>query len=98
MNIEVEMETDGRWIAEVPELPGVMSYGDTRASAVSRAEALALRIIADRLDHGECVPELESIFSIQAWDEPMALKKIQDRPESATQNRLVHQKGKIWFS
>ena len=53
MKIEIGRENDGRWIAEVPELPGVMVYGETREQAVSKAESLALRIIADRLDHGE---------------------------------------------
>ena len=53
MKIETEREEDGRWIAEVPDLPGVMTYGSTREEAISRVEALALRAIADRLDHGE---------------------------------------------
>ena len=47
MKIEIERETDGRWIAEVSELPGVMAYGKTRKEAVCKAEALALRVIAD---------------------------------------------------
>ncbi len=62
--IEVEQEEDGRWIAEVPELPGVLSYGQNRQEAVGRAQALALRVIADRLDHGELVPQLGSVFSV----------------------------------
>lgn len=53
MIIEIEKEEDGRWIADVPDLPGVMVYGETRDEAVSKVEALALRAIADRLDHGE---------------------------------------------
>ena len=52
MKIQIERETDGRWIAEVPDLPGVMAYGKTRKEAVRKAEALALRVIADRLEHG----------------------------------------------
>lgn len=51
--IESEQETDGRWIAEVIELPGVMKYGDIPDEAVAQAEALALRIVADRIEHGE---------------------------------------------
>lgn len=51
--VELERESDGRWIAEVPELPGVMTYGVTREEAVTRAQALALRVLAERLDHGE---------------------------------------------
>lgn len=58
MKIEIEREEDGRWIAEIPELPGVMVYGDTRNQAISKAEALALRVMADRLEHGEGIPEL----------------------------------------
>jgi predicted RNase H-like HicB family nuclease len=52
MKIEIEREDDGRWIAEIPELPGVMAYGDSRNEAISKAEALALRVLADRLEHG----------------------------------------------
>ena len=64
--IEVEQEVDGRWLAEIPELSGVMAYGATRDEAISRAEALALRVIADRLDHGEAVPDLGHVFSVTA--------------------------------
>ncbi len=53
LSIEVEQEEDGRWQAEVPELSGVLAYGQTRTEAIDRAKALALRVIADRLDHGE---------------------------------------------
>jgi len=56
MRIEIEREEDGRWIAEIPELPGVMVYGDTRNQAISKAEALALRVMADRLEHEEEIP------------------------------------------
>ena len=60
--VEIEREDDGRWIAEVPGLPGVMAYGDTREEAIARVEALALRVLADRLEHGETVPELSGLF------------------------------------
>ena len=66
MRIEIEREDDGRWIAEVPDLPGVMVYGATRQEALAKAEALALRVIADRLDHGETVPELDELFAVPA--------------------------------
>jgi predicted RNase H-like HicB family nuclease len=59
--IEVEEEADGRWIAEVPTLPGVLVYGVTRIDAVARVQALALRVLADRLEHGEAVPELLTV-------------------------------------
>lgn len=58
MIIEIEREEDGRWIAEIPDLPGVMTYGRTRDEAVSKVKALALRALADRVEHGEDVPEL----------------------------------------
>jgi len=64
MRIEIEREDDNRWIAEVPDLPGVMVYGKTREQAVAKAEALALRVIADRLDHGESIPELDALFMV----------------------------------
>ena len=48
-HVEVEQEEDGRWLAEVPAVPGALAYGTTRAEAVGRAEALALRVLADRL-------------------------------------------------
>lgn len=66
MRVETEREEDGRWIAEVPELPGVMVYGDSREEAIKRVEALALRVIADRLDHGEAIPELDELFAVSA--------------------------------
>jgi len=48
--VETDREDDGRWIAEVPALPGVMTYGQTREEAVARVQALALRVLADRID------------------------------------------------
>lgn len=63
LTVETEREEDGRWIAEISELPGVLTYGVSRDEAVARAEALALRILADRLEHGEIVPELAILFS-----------------------------------
>ena len=65
-NVEIEREDDGRWIADVVDLPGAMAYGHTREEAVSRAEALALRILADRLESGESLPTLENVFSVPA--------------------------------
>lgn len=62
--IETEREDDGRWLAEVPTLPGVMVYGPTRQKAIARVKALALRVVADRLEHGEDVPEMPEVFSV----------------------------------
>jgi predicted RNase H-like HicB family nuclease len=56
VSIEVEREADGRWIAEVPDLQGVMAYGQSREEAISKVKALALRVLADRLEHGESIP------------------------------------------
>ncbi len=55
--IELEREDDGRWIGEIPSLPGVMAYGATRADTLAAVQALALRVLADRLEHGEAVRE-----------------------------------------
>jgi predicted RNase H-like HicB family nuclease len=55
-SIECEREEDGRWLAEVPELPGVLAYGDTAEEAMSKAQVLALRVLAERLEHGEARP------------------------------------------
>jgi predicted RNase H-like HicB family nuclease len=66
LTVEVEQEEDGRILAEVVELPGVLAYGQTREEAVARAEALALRVLADRLEHGEEVPEMSQVFSVAA--------------------------------
>ena len=59
--IEHEREEDGRWLAEVPELPGVLAYGATPDEAMAKAEALALRVLADRLEHSESGPHSMSI-------------------------------------
>jgi len=62
MNTEIERETDRRWIAEVHDLPGAMSYGKSREEAIAKVEALALRVLADRLEHGEEIPEVNKHF------------------------------------
>ncbi len=64
LRIEAEQEEDGRWLAEIPALPGVMVYGQTREEAIVRVKALALRTIADRLEHGEAVPETAEAFTV----------------------------------
>lgn len=61
LTIETEQEADGRWIAEVPELPGVLVYGNSRDEAMAVAETLALRVLADRLEHAEAKPVNVSI-------------------------------------
>jgi len=61
LTVEVEQEDDGRWIAEVIELPGVLAYGPSAQEAIAKAKALALRVVADRLEHGEAGPDLQDI-------------------------------------
>lgn len=57
LKIELQQEEDGRWIGEVPTLPGVMAYRQTKAAALAAVQTLALRAMADRLEHNEAVPE-----------------------------------------
>jgi predicted RNase H-like HicB family nuclease len=66
LRIEVEREDDGRWIAEIVDLPGVQAYGKTREEAIDRTKALSLRVIADRLEHGEAVPEMGNVFAVES--------------------------------
>lgn len=60
-SIEIEREADGRWIAEVVDLPGVLAYGASETEAKARVQALALRVVADRLEHGEANPDFTTI-------------------------------------
>ena len=60
--VELDREDDGRWIAETLALPGVLAYGATREEALAKVEVLALRVLADRLEHGESIPEVTSLF------------------------------------
>lgn len=63
--IATEQEADGRWLAEVGVLSGVMAYGTTQSDAIAKVQALALRVLAERLEHGEAVPEFLTV-SFQA--------------------------------
>ena len=64
--VEFEQEHDGRWIADIPDLPGVMVYGQTRDEASAKVQALALRVLAERLEHQEASPALVNITFIAA--------------------------------
>ena len=67
LTIRLLRETDGRWIGEVPELPGLLVYGATPEEATLKAKALALRVIAEEIEHGEMSPDADSLhFSIAA--------------------------------
>jgi predicted RNase H-like HicB family nuclease len=59
--VEIEQEEDGRWIAEVIDLPGVLAYGNTLEEAKAKVQALALRVVADRLEHGEAGSDLVTV-------------------------------------
>jgi predicted RNase H-like HicB family nuclease len=61
---EIEREEDGRWIAGVPDLPGVMAYGPSRPEAIEKVHALSLRVLADRLEQGESIPDIGHIFVV----------------------------------
>ena len=61
LTLECEREEDGRWLAEVPELPGVLAYGSSYAEALAKAEVLALRVLAEHIEHGEAKPTAVSI-------------------------------------
>jgi predicted RNase H-like HicB family nuclease len=64
MRVEIEREEDGRWIAEVPVLRGAMAYGATKQEAIAKVEALVLRALADKIEHGEEPPELSHVFTV----------------------------------
>jgi predicted RNase H-like HicB family nuclease len=64
--IELEQEDDGRWIAEIDELDGVLVYGDTREEAIKNVKTLALRVVADRLENGESLPQQVESLIFQA--------------------------------
>ncbi len=70
LSIETEQEEDGRWLSEVPDLPGVLAYGATHAEAIAHVQVLALRVIADRIEYGEPLPKaadvLPQVFSVAA--------------------------------
>ena len=64
--VEVEREEDGRWISEIPQLPGVLACGASREEAITHAQVLALRVMADRIEHGESLPEAAQAFAVAA--------------------------------
>jgi predicted RNase H-like HicB family nuclease len=66
LTLDLEQETDGRWIAEVPELPGVLAYGKTADEAVAAARALALRVLADQIETGELSAAMVQSISFAA--------------------------------
>jgi len=71
-DVELEQEIDGRWIAEIPEIPGVLVYGTTPLQAGAKARALALRVLADRIENEVSIPGINSITFVDHY-EPMAV-------------------------
>ena len=90
LKIEIEQEEDGRWIAEVVELPGVIVYGKTPDEAKSKAQALALRTLADRLENGET--ETEQLDSISTSREPVVQHPGEEGFDGAIKARLEREK------
>jgi predicted RNase H-like HicB family nuclease len=64
LTVNLEREADGRWLAEVPDLPGVLVYGLTQDDAIAKVKALSFRVMADRIEHGEAIPEVDGLFSV----------------------------------
>ena len=68
-DVEFEQEDDGRWIAEIAEIPGVLAYGVTPLQAGARARALALRVLADRLENEASIPGINSIAFVDRYEQ-----------------------------
>jgi predicted RNase H-like HicB family nuclease len=64
LTVNLDREDDGRWLAEISELPGVLAYGQTKDDAIAKVKSLSLRVLADRIEHGEPVPEMDELFSV----------------------------------
>ena len=87
--IEYEQEVDGRWLAEVVELAGVLAYGGSPQEAIGRVQALALRVLADRIEHGEVPAEMVDIGLLQ--HDIMAINKSKSSPHCFAAYRLANQ-------
>jgi predicted RNase H-like HicB family nuclease len=64
LTIEIEQEEDGRWLSEVPQIPGVMVYGNSQQEAILKVQSLALHVLADKLEHGETLINMDTFFSL----------------------------------
>ena len=78
LRIEIAREEDGRWLAALPELPGVMAYGTSVEEATRKAKSTALQILADMIDRGEEVPPSErtSLRFVSVWEARMIFKRV----------------------
>lgn len=97
--IEAEDEDDGRWLTDIPALSGVLAYGQSREEAIARAQVLALRVLADRPEHGEPVPAMGEIFAVVVRAAvPQSIKVAvswRPRRESAGQTSGCPQTGRL---
>ena len=66
LTVNLDREDDGRWIAEISELPGVLAYGQTKDDAIAKVKSLSLRVLADQIEHDEPVPEMDELFSVSS--------------------------------
>jgi predicted RNase H-like HicB family nuclease len=66
LTVEFDREEDGRWLADIPSLPGVMAYGPSRESALANVKALALHVVADMIEHGDLVAAPDAVVFTQA--------------------------------
>ena len=83
LRVILDREDDGRWFAEIPELPGVLVYGQTEDDAITKVKALCLRVLADRLEHGEVVPDVdELVIAIDFSVTSIFCQLDQDREEA----------------
>ncbi|HEY5609948.1 MAG TPA: type II toxin-antitoxin system HicB family antitoxin [Thermoanaerobaculia bacterium] len=87
--VEIDREGDGRWIAEIRELPGVVAYGATRDEAILAAQALAFRVLADRIEHGEEIPQVSE--SSRSPNDAVAFDESEACPCRASADRLANQ-------
>lgn len=94
--IETEQELDGRWIAEILEIPGVLVYGSTQQEAIANVQALALRVIADKLEHGEISLGLTSLtFVTDGVKHDYKKRKLIDLREKIAEGTQQIREGKV---
>jgi predicted RNase H-like HicB family nuclease len=92
LRVILDREDDGRWLAEVPELPGVLVYAQTENDVIAKVKALSLRVLADRIEHGEAVPEMDELFSMTqsvGGSQPKPERSCRPCSESAGQSSVA---------
>jgi predicted RNase H-like HicB family nuclease len=94
LQLIVELEEDGRFVVDVPELPGVQARGVTRDSAIAAAEAQALRVLAEKLEAGEKLPVLEGVFTLPVSEEAVERETAYLLSSESMKNRLIEAKNR----